>query len=46
MWRLFRRIFGVALLRHITDCEDRAGCVLFRDGAGAVVVECSRKGPL
>lgn len=28
---------------RITDYEDRASCVLFRDGAGAVVAKVPKK---
>jgi len=39
-------VIGAETLTRITDYDDRASCVLFGDGAGAVVVEASQKGPL
>ncbi len=39
-------VIGAETLSKITDYEDRASCVLFGDGAGAVVVEQSQDGPL
>jgi len=39
-------VIGAETLSKITDYEDRASCVLFGDGAGAVVVERSRGGAL
>lgn len=39
-------VIGAETLTRITDYEDRASCVLFGDGAGAVVVEASQEGPL
>ena len=38
-------VIGAETLTRITDYDDRASCVLFGDGAGAVVVEGSKKGP-
>lgn len=32
-------VVGVETLSRIMDCEDRATCVLFGDGAGAVIME-------
>jgi 3-oxoacyl-[acyl-carrier-protein] synthase-3 len=37
-------VIGAETLTQITDYDDRASCVLFGDGAGAVVVEGSKKG--
>ncbi len=37
-------VVGVETLSSITDYEDRATCVLFGDGCGAVVVEEARPG--
>ncbi|HHX87223.1 MAG TPA: ketoacyl-ACP synthase III [Firmicutes bacterium] len=34
-------IVGVEILSRIIDWEDRSTCVLFGDGAGAAVLECS-----
>ena len=39
-------VIGAETLTRITDYDDRASCVLFGDGAGAVVVERSQSGPL
>jgi len=39
-------VIGAETLTRITDYDDRASCVLFGDGAGAVVVEGSQGGPL
>ena len=39
-------VIGAETLSKITDYADRASCVLFGDGAGAVVVEQSQDGPL
>jgi 3-oxoacyl-[acyl-carrier-protein] synthase-3 len=39
-------VIGAETLTRITDYDDRASCVLFGDGAGAVVVERSQGGPL
>ena len=39
-------VIGAETLSKITDYEDRASCVLFGDGAGAVVIEQSQDGPL
>ncbi len=39
-------VIGAETLTRITDYDDRASCVLFGDGAGAVVIEASQKGPL
>jgi 3-oxoacyl-[acyl-carrier-protein] synthase-3 len=39
-------VIGAETLTRITDYDDRASCVLFGDGAGAVVVEASQNGPL
>jgi len=39
-------VIGAETLTRITDYDDRASCVLFGDGAGAVVVESSQEGPL
>jgi len=39
-------VIGAETLSKITDYEDRASCVLFGDGAGAVVIEQSKDGPL
>jgi len=39
-------IIGAETLSKITDYEDRNSCVLFGDGAGAVVVRGSKQGPL
>jgi 3-oxoacyl-[acyl-carrier-protein] synthase-3 len=39
-------VIGAETLTRITDYEDRASCVLFGDGAGAVIVERSQGGPL
>jgi len=39
-------VIGAETLTRITDYDDRASCVLFGDGAGAVVVEASQEGPL
>ncbi|HIJ71543.1 MAG TPA: ketoacyl-ACP synthase III [Planctomycetes bacterium] len=38
-------VIGAETLTRITDYDDRASCVLFGDGAGAVIVEASQKGP-
>ena len=37
-------VVGVEILSRITDYKDRATCVLFGDGAGAMVVESCRAG--
>ncbi|MCE5194776.1 MAG: ketoacyl-ACP synthase III [Nitrospiraceae bacterium] len=41
----FKRILlvGVELLSRITDWEDRSTCVLFGDGAGAVIIEATKE---
>ncbi len=39
-------VIGAETLTRITDYEDKASCVLFGDGAGAVIVERSQGGPL
>lgn len=39
-------VIGAETLSKITDYEDRNSCVLFGDGAGAVVVRGSQDGPL
>ncbi len=39
-------VIGAETLSKITDYEDRNSCVLFGDGAGAVVVRRSSDGPL
>jgi len=39
-------VIGAETLTRITDYDDRASCVLFGDGAGAVIVERSESGPL
>lgn len=39
-------VIGAETLSKITDYEDRNSCVLFGDGAGAVVVKQSEDGPL
>ncbi|GAF83440.1 unnamed protein product, partial [marine sediment metagenome] len=39
-------VIGAETLSKITDYEDRASCVLFGDGAGAVVIKGSSDGPL
>jgi len=39
-------VIGAETLSKITDYEDRNSCVLFGDGAGAVVVRRRSKGPL
>ena len=39
-------VIGAETLTRITDYDDRASCVLFGDGAGAVVIEASKNGPL
>ncbi len=36
-------VVGVEILTRFTDWEDRSTCVLFGDGAGAVVVEASEE---
>ncbi len=38
-------VIGAETLTRITDYDDRASCVLFGDGAGAVIVEVSEDGP-
>lgn len=39
-------VIGAETLSKITDYEDRNSCVLFGDGAGAVVIQGSTQGPL
>lgn len=39
-------VIGAETLSKITDYEDRNSCVLFGDGAGAVIVKASKEGPL
>ncbi len=39
-------VIGAETLTRITDYDNRASCILFGDGAGAVVVEGSKDGPL
>jgi 3-oxoacyl-[acyl-carrier-protein] synthase-3 len=39
-------IIGAETLTKITNYDDRKSCVLFGDGAGAVIVKKSRNGPL
>ena len=39
-------VIGAETLSKITDYEDRNSCVLFGDGAGAVVIKRSTDGPL
>ena len=39
-------VIGAETLTRITNYEDKASCVLFGDGAGAVIVERSQGGPL
>src|SRR5688572_25134811 len=34
-------VIGAETLSRITDYKDRASCILFGDGAGAVVMQCS-----
>lgn len=36
-------VVGVEVLTRVTDWEDRGTCVLFGDGAGAVVISASRE---
>ncbi|MBD3170475.1 MAG: beta-ketoacyl-ACP synthase III [candidate division Zixibacteria bacterium] len=36
-------LIGVEVLSKITDWQDRSTCVLFGDGAGAVVIEASKE---
>lgn len=36
-------VVGVEILTRVTDWEDRGTCVLFGDGAGAVVLEATRE---
>ncbi|MHC5060190.1 MAG: beta-ketoacyl-ACP synthase III [Planctomycetota bacterium] len=38
-------VIGAETLTRITDYDDRASCILFGDGAGAVVIEGSKEGP-
>jgi 3-oxoacyl-[acyl-carrier-protein] synthase-3 len=38
-------VIGAETLSKITDYEDRASCILFGDGAGAVIVQKSTAGP-
>ncbi len=39
-------VIGAETLSKITDYDDRKSCILFGDGAGAVVIEAMKDGPL
>ena len=43
--RKYGRVVGAENLSRITNWEDRGTCILFGDGAGAVVVECREGWP-